>query len=388
MTTVIIKQCPTESFSYFQWFLLGLYMLDKKNEIKLRIKVPLIDRLLLFSVENKYIVGGSRRIFNKYKKNIRCNLIGEVIDNNGKKHSFAIDSKDSPFIFNVKHLISCDAYFKNQCPIEFDKRGFKIAKDIYLPWSDVTFDSSADNRFKRREAPEILNFTYKIHPGMIGPRRLGWTCRYKTLKKSFDNLSSSFTQSNRKNKLTAYFGSCFYPTPTQGAARFDLDWESDLMAFLGADHTHPNTKREKAVRYLNKLGDGYDARLIIDRYGKHHDLVVPLEEFALYLNSFEYNLNISGFRLSIPNRFIESFIAGTAIVTDTLAVKWFQPFDEEVIETVNMGYEKDDDVCWTTWTNMIKDLPQSNPAQIRCLYERKWGPEVFAKYVISTTLAQ
>ncbi|WP_305818610.1 hypothetical protein [Photobacterium leiognathi] len=57
--------------------------------------------------------------------------------------------------------------------------------------------------------------------------------------------------------------------------------------------------------------------------------------------------------MSIPNRFIDSFISGTAILTDELSVKWYQPFGCEVYETVAIGYKKTDDVDWNKY---IKDL--------------------------------
>lgn len=50
------------------------------------------------------------------------------------------------------------------------------------------------------------------------------------------------------------------------------------------------------------------------------------------------NLNISGYRMSVPNCFIESFMVGTAIMTDELFVKWYKPFDKEVFETIGMSY--------------------------------------------------
>ncbi len=71
---------------------------------------------------------------------------------------------------------------------------------------------------------------------------------------------------------------------------------------------------------------------------RNTELIIPLDKFGLHVGKFQYNLNISGYRLSMTNRFIESFMDGTAVLTDKLYVKWYKPFTSEVIKTVEMGY--------------------------------------------------
>lgn len=386
---VIIRRCPVDTFSYFQWLLTGLYQLEQEGKIKLRFKISLLDKMSLFWFNNKYISGGIRRILNRFRKVPRYNLFGEIRTTDGKRKSFAVDPKDSPFIFTVSDLKKCDAYFKLQCPIEINPEGFEIARNVHLPWQDVVFEENEKDysHVSRKVASEIIAMKEKIHPGMVGPRRLGWSCRKSVLLSNFNKYLSDFKPGERK-KLTAYFGGATFPAPTKCIDKYDFDWESDLMAFLGDDHSHPNEKREKSVRIMRDLANpDFDGRLITDRDGnKHHDLVIPLEDFCNYLSGFEYNLNISGFRLSIPNRFIESFMVGTAIVTDRLSVRWYMPFEDEVIESVKMGYEHIDRVDWEAWEREIQMLPETDPETIRKRFMEKWYPSAFASYIIETTL--
>ena len=93
---------------------------------------------------------------------------------------------------------------------------------------------------------------------------------------------------------------------------------------------------------------------------------------------------MSGYRLSIPNRFIESFIVGTGIITDKLSIKWYRDFEQEVIETVDMGYLQDADVDWEAFKKIIDNIPAIDSKCVVNEYENKWHPKVVAKYIINT----
>lgn len=391
MVTVTITQLPVDTFSYYQWLILGLHELEKQGKLKLKYRISIIDRIALLWISSKWIAGVLRRLIYYFDKVPRFNLVG-VIDNDGIKRTFTIDSKDSPFIFAVDLLRKCDIYFKSQCPIHIEEDGFEIMPSVRIPFMDIEFGENAgeDSIFKRCVSREVFNLKDKIHPAMIGPRRLAWSCRYRDLKKEYSKYLKSTTVLKSK-KLMAYFGSTDAVRPSKKVEKYDLDWEPDLMLFLKKyNSSHPNEKRSKAVELINKLGDLYDGRLIHELInGKevvHNDKIVPLGDFCEFIAQFEYNLNISGFRLSIPNRFIESFISGTAIITDKLHVKWYKPFDKEVVETVDMGYLSEKDVDWSSFQNDIMNLPPTNKEDILKAYQEKWSPEAFAKYVVNTTL--
>lgn len=391
MLTVTITQLPVDTFSYYQWLILGLHELEKQGKLKLKYRISIIDRIALLWISSKWIAGVLRRLIYYFDKVPRFNLVG-VIDNDGIKRTFTIDSKDSPYIFAVDLLRKCDIYFKSQCPIQIEEDGFEIMPSVRIPFMDIEFGENAgeDSIFKRCVSREVFSLKDKIYPAMIGPRRLAWSCRYRDLKKEYSKYLQSTTVSKSK-KLMAYFGSTDAVRPSKKVEKYDLDWEPDLMLFLKKyNSSHPNEKRSRAVELINKLGDLYDGRLIHELVnGKevvHNDKIVPLGDFCKFIAQFEYNLNISGFRLSIPNRFIESFISGTAIITDKLHVKWYKPFDKEVVETVDMGYLSEKDVDWSSFQNDIMNLPPTNKEDILKAYQEKWSPEAFAKYVVNTTL--
>ncbi len=360
-------------------------MLRDQGKIKLDFRISLIDKVCLFLFDSKWVAGVVRRIVNLKKRNIRYNLLGEVIEN-GKRATFVIDSKDSPFMFTLTDLENCDVYIKNQCPIQFNYDGFEIAKGVIIPWQDINFDTN-DGKYEyvaRKVTDRIFDLRDKIYPGMVGPRRMGWSLRPRRLYKEYKTKFSSY--SGKRRKLTAYFGSAKYPKSNERLESYDFDWEADLMSYL-VGHSHPNEKRMTATEILHNLGEEYEGRLIQDKNGAiHKNLIIPLEKFGEYISHFQYNLNISGFRLSIPNRFVESFMVGTGIVTDKLSVKWFLPFGKEVIETSRMGYEKDENVDWEKFNSDIMNLPDLDENYVKENFMEKWSPERFSEYVINTAL--
>ena len=95
-------------------------------------------------------------------------------------------------------------------------------------------------------------------------------------------------------------------------------------------------------------------------------------------------MNVSGYVMSMPSRFIESFLVGTAVLTDKLSVKWYKPFDVEVVETVPMGYLPMERVDWQQFQQDLQHLPQVSAEQVVQAYETKWAPDVVARYIIDT----
>ena len=78
-------------------------------------------------------------------------------------------------------------------------------------------------------------------------------------------------------------------------------------------------------------------------------------------------------------------MVGTAIITDKCSVRWYLPFDTcEVLETERMGYEMDADVDWSRVLRDLQDVPIADPAAIRAAFERKWRPDVVARYIVDT----
>jgi hypothetical protein len=369
---IVVTHISLTYYFYFQWLILGLYQLQDLGEIKFRIRLRNPIQLLL--ARNYRIFLGLRKYGRLFRNNYRKDYIlkGHLIKGDNKV-SFCYDIADSPFIFNRNCLQAVDCYFKAQCPIKIDENGFSIANEVIIKFSDFVLQNRA-----------------KIFPSMLGPSCRSFNILTKTsLFKGYTSMHSE--QEEKTGKLMCYFGSAIGPKPDLSFnGQNYLTDESKLLGYFNGKVTHPNEKRAIAAEIIASLGEKYDARVInngiFDNEGKpvNQHLHIPLADYTAYIAKFEYNLNISGFRMSIPNRFIYSFIVGTAILTDKLMVKWYRPFDSEVKETVFMGYNLIEDVDWESFKNDLKNLPHSDGDYIRQLFKAKWAPLPFARYLVET----
>jgi len=386
MKKIVIQQIP--NLSYFQWFLLGLYDLEESGEIKLEIK----DRLV------QILKGKKSQFFYKYVSYVKdkCfsgyNLRGYLVNEHGYKKYFCIDCGDAPYLFNEKDLKICDIYFKMQCPIDLESDNFELVPGVNIPWSaheHVNEHLSFSKIGERKIIRYFHKYSDKIRPLMVGPRLLAKRLDYEGLREGYQRFITN--QLSKKNKkIMAYFGDAKGPKPFFFEPA-DFNNEANIMDHFKDKIEHPNVKRQKASDFLSSLGEGYDARVInqgnSDSLLKNNvNLTIPLETFPKFVSQFQYNLNISGYRCSIPNRFIDSFSVGTKIITDKLKVKWYLPFDGDVIETVEMGYLRDSEVNWDIFKKDILSLPESKPKQVIENFENKWSPKVVAKYMVNKLL--
>ena len=395
MPTIVITSMTR--YIYFQWLLCGLYELENKGIIRLRFKsLSLYERLSLF-FNNKYVNAGFLYVVKKIKlskkwlyKDSYC--LDGYIDYQDRRYSFCVDCADSPFLFSAERLKNVDVYFKIQCPINLQGDGFQLTDKVLIPWCDhehIDPGLELTDFGERRVIEDFQDFSEKIRPFMIGVRQMAWGNSRKALRASYNNLLQSRNVGKQKT-LMCYFGNSRGPVPNNKAV-IDYDKESSIVNCFYERISHPNEKRAIASAILNKMGDGYDGRVInqgaSDAKGvKDKSLVVPLEEFSSFVAQFEYNLNISGYRLSIPSRFIDSFICGTAIVTDKLSVKWYKPFGKSVVETVEMGYLPNDEVDWAQFEYDLKHLPIVSSNDVIKEYEENWAPEPVAKYFLSSII--
>lgn len=388
---VVIKSMPR--YSYFQWFLLGFYELEEAGVIELKIHPSLYECLILL-FDSRLICGGLTRLVKKWRINNRFvykdsyNLIG-YFQENGKRKRFVIDSADAPFLFSSQELDNCHVYFKMQCPKNLDNEGFRLNSDITIPWTDHEHKNNSlllQDEGERRPCVSFIKNKEKIKPLMIGVRQLARGCSYYALRKGYSNLMDA--RNTEKDKiLMCYFGNSFGPKVQKSYQELDYDSEKCLLSFFADKIGHPNEKRKKSADIINNLGDGYDGRVINEGHSDsgtrtHINLIIPLERFSHFISQFKYNLNISGYKLSIPNRFIDSFVSGTAIVTDKLSVKWYKPFGLSVFETVEMGYLRNVDVDWNQFENDIKNLPDVSSQQVIKEYEDNWSPIQVARYIL------
>ena len=380
-------------WSYFQWFLLGFYELKKQGKISLEFRLPL-GSFMLTKLSSPLAIRIVNRVIRLWEED-SYNMDGYIISyKNGKKEkrSFSIDSADAPFLFDKEKLYNVDVYFKMQCPIDLEEDGFTLTEGIRIPWCDHKHENvnlKLTERGSRRKI-EILPKD-KIKPLMVGCRKLSEGISYKNLKSGYDNYIKDRCK-NKNKRIMCYFGNAYGPVVEKDPIP-DYDWEGDIMGYFGRRIAHPNQKRAEAASIIAKMNQ-CDARVIssqnadLQGANKNRNLIIPLEQFCKHISQFEWNLNISGYRMSIPNRFVESFIVGTGIVTDKLAVKWYKPFDEEVFETVPMGYLPMEEVDWKKFQVDLEKLPEINSDEVVSEFERKWAPIKAAEYIIDTVLGE
>lgn len=388
-TVVITKITP--NWRPFQIFILGLYELERLGEIKLKFRCDwffristilpdlphlggVMHQLALFCLEDTYMMEG-------------------YIEHNGIRHAFCIDCADSPSGYDGELLKKVKTYFKMQCPIEIDiEKGFRLTDDVYTPYYDY---QHKDKKLKVKQPGERLPLDIdkkdinKIRPCVVGFRRLADGNSYVALRNGWENYRKGALEQPRK-KVMCYFGDAFFAGKPSTNNILDWDKESHILHHF-PQLNHPNEKRAQIAKIMQGLGNKYDARLInsgtYQNQHKHPELVVPINRFCAHISDFQYNYNVSGHRMSIPNRFMESFIVGTAIITDKLAVKWYLPFEQEVVETVEMGYLQLKQVDWQKAEEDLVNLPDISKEKVLEQYEKKWAPTPVARYLVTTVLS-
>jgi hypothetical protein len=374
MKKVVLTSIPIQYHSYYQWLILGLYEVEKQQKITLHFRLPIYQHIFYFLL-NDNLRKKWFRFLNKFKllKNESYCLKGFLKTNNkNNKQQFVYDIGDSPFAFSKTHLQTVNTYFKAQCPITISEKGFRLTDDVYIPYT-----------------PDVLQHQNKIKPAMLGPRRLAWSIKYTALKKSYNNYIAQ-QNTNKTGNLMCYFGGAKGPTiKAVQTANNNFDGEDIIMYKFGNLLHHPNEKRYQLFRIIKKMGSTCDAR-VINKTGVQDepfflatDAPIPLKDFTSHVANFKYNANVSGFRLSIPNRFIESFMVGTAIVTDALAVKWYTNFEAEVVQLPEMGYLLTAQVNWPLIEEKVNALPAIDANTVLQQYQKNWAPAAFAAYIVN-----
>ena len=396
-------------WSSFQWFLLGFYELARANEITLKFKLPLRQKMCNF-LPSSFLCHELSRFFRQKDNDDNFNLRGYIVYRDGKIKHFVLDSQDSPFIFDYDDLVHVDCYFKMQCPKNIDTPDFALTPSVHIPWTDAHYAEGVSG--PRRPLKNFATLRYKVHPLMIGPRRLSFSCSYRSLRKAYDKFITA-RQAEKRGRLMCYFGNAKGPVPRSVTGEIDWNQEAQIMARYAAQLNHPNEKRAKAAQYIRGCQKyATDARVIsqsnsdisrkrqgifqtvysrlISKFAGPSEQIsnsgsIPYEMFTQHVARFDYNFNVSGYRMSIPNRFIESFMVGTGILTDKLSVCWYRPFESyEVRETVPMGYLPDNEVDWQQFQRDLEDLPHTDKKKIISSLESKWAPDVVARYIIDT----
>ena len=360
MSKVVINYLPVRYYTYFQWFLVGLYKHELRGSFNVEFKLDPYYSVFYFILPQFF-----QKLFYKYLhkyfyKN-EMPIMRGWYEFEGKKQSFCYETNDSPFWFSECDLENVNIYFKAQHPIEFNENGFQLSNKLVIKYPKTFF-----------------KYLYKVRPSMLGPRILCVGITKKTLLKAYDNyINSGITTKSRF--LMAYFGTDKFPNKLiESKNEIDYNDEASLMFHFKNSLSHPNIKRGILHKYLYQKSPEVDSRLISSGSPS-----ISLSEFQKHVAQFKYNLNVSGFRMSIPNRFIDSFSVGTCIVTDKLKIKWYKPFTSEVVEFDELGYLDDDEIDWPKIFYTLDNLIEPNSKEIIDIFKNYWSPDAFISYIIN-----
>ncbi len=359
MSKVVINYLPIRYYIYFQWFLVGLYKHELEGKLKVKFKFGPYYSFFYFILPEFFQKLFSKYIHKFFYKN-EIPIIRGWYEFEGKKKSFCYETNDSPFWFSENDLPTVDIYFKAQHPIVILEDGFQLSPKLIIKYPKLLFA-----------------YLYKVRPSMLGPRMLCIGISRNTLLKAYENYIK-FSTSNKTKFLMAYFGTDKFPIKLkQLKNEIDYNDEASLMFHFKNILSHPNIKRGILHKHLYQKSPQIDSRLISSGSPS-----ISLSEFQKHVAQFKYNLNISGFRMSIPNRFIDSFSVGTCVVTDKLKIKWYLPFTSEVVEIDELGYLEENLIDWPRVFDALDNLIDPNCRDIIYNYNKKWSPEAFVNYII------
>ncbi len=356
---------------YFDWLTTGLHLLDEQGAIDFTLQTTATTRPFLLHPRAR---PAAYRLAPKLMEALGRGwntLITGTLTRGGETVRFVFDAGDSPYAVQPELLAEYDVYFKCQCPAEFAPEGFPLSSGAMVPWH-----------------PDVLHYQHKIRPAMLG-RPLS---RRLHLRDNVRALAEWQERGRTTRDLTffAYFGTDKVSPPTGP--------EGALQARFGSQIGHPNPKRGVLVEGLrSRHGAASDARILQTDVAARRGGKLSDAAFSAQAARSWHNINISGYRRSLPFRFCDSFLLGACVPTDALAVRWYQPLQEgtEYIDLGPMGYETEDAVDWSRVWAALDDLahePEHRRAEraaaIRRRFEQLWHPRALARYLVDTLSEQ
>lgn len=373
---VTLSTLPIRFRAYFEWLYTGLQILEQEGRIELRHEGCAADRWLR----------RHPRVWGKFEQHCsktslwlfpvdHFSMAGRV-ECRGKQMRFAYDVTDSPFTYALAHLEQVDLYFKTQCPITFEAEGYPLSNSIRVPYH-----------------PEVLRCQQRIRPAMS----TGAITNTFDLKRNLKALHAhrGIPADSKAFRIFASFGGDKGPPPWKESDSFpaphNFHNERSIVTRYGDAIQHPNEKRAEVVRILRKWNvPDVDARIWNSSDSEIQGEALAWNDYLQTVASSVFNVNVSGFRRSLPFRFLDSFQVGCGIATDTIGTRWHQPFDSdlEVVEFGNLGYEARADMDWSAVEQRLRalydsvDLKQNRASEIRNLFAKKWHPRALAEYVV------
>lgn len=376
-TTTIILNAPPRTQAYYDWLFTGLEILCEQGKLQVRYEGHPWDKLLRF---HPRVMDAVRRISPSLMDFVTpidyvC-LTGRV-EKGDKVVTFAMDVADAPFNYSMGLLETVDLYFKCQCPICFDPEGFLLNRHVRIPYH-----------------PDVFTFQHKIRAAMLG-RPLGRSTNLRRNLRVLRQWEAAAANAPKDIRLFASFASDHGIAPRTARsplpAPHNYESETALLSRWGNQVHHPNLKRERIVQMLRSMGKSdVNARIWRSTNPAVKGEMLSPAEYIQMLGCSMIIVNVSGFRRSVPFRFMDAFLTGGAVATDTLAIRWYREFEKgtEIFEIGDLGYEREEDVDWNGVKQRLQELYEwagrfkDNARAVRNLYQKKWAPEVFASYVV------
>jgi hypothetical protein len=364
---VAVRPVSLRFHAYYDWLATGMSMLADEGRVDFRVRrsawMPLVE-------SHKHVMTGLR----KYAPRLAAfmdpspdqYLLGEVRCAD-KKVRFLFDIDDSPILYREDMFDRVDLYFKCQCPREITPAGFPLNSRVRMPFP-----------------ARVLAAAGKIRPAMLG-RPLSRTLNFRrnlAVLKRWEDLA----QVAKTVRFYALY------TFDRGYPASDAPGEGTLVRDYGRQIHHPERKRGELVKWMK------------ERFPKDVDLTIwksedpalrgPVTSDSVYPSLVArsmFNINICGYGRSIPFRFIDTFLVGSSVISDEIAMRWYEPFekDVEVFDCGRLGYELPEDADWSfareRMVALYDDAPKVHAAvKERVLenYRRKWHPVRLAEYVI------
>jgi hypothetical protein len=381
MPAVVITSMPPRTQAYFDWLITGLGLLQEEGRATLRFEDRWWNRALR---AHPKVMSAAWRLGDDFVELVSpmdavC-LTGRV-EMADKVVSFAMDIADAPFNFALGHLEAADLYFKCQCPKSFEPEGYPLNRHLRIPYH-----------------PEVFRLQKKIRAGMLGrPLAVG-----TDLKKNLRVLRQWESAANPKKdvKIFASFahdrGVKARTSRDKLPSAFNYESENSLIKRWGDKIHHPNRKRERVIEMLRGFGKpDVNARIWKTQNPAVAGPRLSEEEYREMVGRSAVVVNVSGLRRSLPFRFMDAFMCGAAVATDTLGTQWPKPWEMgvEIFEMGDLGYELDEEVDWKAVKKRFLEVYDwagrsgEHFKAVQDLYRKKWAPQVYASYVVDECLA-
>lgn len=377
---VVITSMPPRTQSYFDWLVTGLGILQEEGRATLRFEDRWWNRALRAHPKVMTAAWRMGDDFVEFVSPMDAVCLTGRVELADKVVSFAMDVADAPFNFALGHLEAADLYFKCQCPKSFEPEGYPLNRHLRIPYH-----------------PEVFRLKHKIRAGMLGrPLAVG-----TNLKKNLRVLRQWELAANpaKDVKIFASFAhdrgvkarTSRDPLPSA----FNYESENSLIKRWGKQIHHPNRKRERIIEMLRGMRkEDVNARIWKTQNPAVAGPMLSEDEYRGMVGRSSVVVNVSGLRRSLPFRFMDAFMCGAAVATDTLGTQWPKPWEigVEIFEIGDLGYELDEEVDWKAVKIRFEEIYEwagksgEHFKVVQDLYRKKWAPQVYAQYLIDECL--